>query len=119
LRRHGARLVAVTPQRPDRSRAQLELDGYPFEVLSDLDDQVMRAYRLYFELPEALVRLYRERLSLDLADYNGAGRYGLPVPATFVIDRQGVVRAAFADVDYRKRMEPAAILAALERLATP
>jgi len=40
----------------------------------------------------------------------------LPVPATFVIDRDGVVRAAFADVDYRKRMEPAAILAALKGL---
>lgn len=37
--RHGARLVAITPQTPDRSRAQVEQDGDPFEILSDLDDR--------------------------------------------------------------------------------
>ncbi|WP_296806081.1 hypothetical protein [Thiocapsa sp.] len=58
-------------------------------------------------------------LSLDLADYNGEGRYVLPVPATFVIDRAGIVRAVFADVDYRRRVEPADILAAVEALPRP
>jgi hypothetical protein len=38
------------------------------------------------------------------------------VPGTFVIDGTGVIRAAFADTDYTQRMEPAAILAALEAL---
>ncbi|NIV31325.1 MAG: AhpC/TSA family protein, partial [Anaerolineae bacterium] len=59
--------------------------------------------------------LYK-RHGLDLAAYNGAGRYELPVPGTFVIDSRGIVRAAFADVDYKKRMEPAAIIAALRAL---
>lgn len=115
IEQQGARLVAVTPQLPDKSREQVAKDGYPFEILSDLDDQVMKQYGLYFEVPVDLSELYK-RLSLDLAEYNGEGRYVLPVPATFVIDRDGVVRAAFADVDYRKRMEPAAILAALKKL---
>jgi len=112
----GARLVAVTPQQPDKSREQVEKDGYPFEILSDLDDRVMKAYRLYFEVPDDLIDIYKNRLSMDLAEYNGEGRYVLPVPATFIIDREGVVRAAFADVDYRKRVEPSAILEALKRL---
>ncbi len=114
-----ARLVAVTPQLPDKSRGQVEKDGYPFEILSDLDDQVMKRYRLYFQVPAALSALYRERLGLNLAEFNGPGRDGLPVPATYVIDRQGIVRGAFADTDYRKRMEPAAILEALAGLPTP
>lgn len=112
----GARLVAVTPQLPDKSRGQVEKDGYPFEILSDLDDRVIKTYRLYFQVPAALSTLYRERLGLDLTDYNGPGREGLPVPATYVIDRQGIVRGAFADTDYRKRMEPTAILDALASL---
>lgn len=116
IERRGARLVAVTPQRPDHSRAQLERDGYPFEVLSDLDNRVMQAYGLYFEVPAELSEVYRARLGLDLAEYNGPGRYVLPVPATFVIDRDGVIRARFAEVDYRQRMEPGAILAALRAL---
>jgi len=117
IERQGARLVAVTPQKPDKSREQVEKDGYPFEILSDLDDGVMKAYRLYFEVPADLSEVYKKRLSLDLAEYNGAGRYVLPVPATFVIDREGVIRAAYAKVDYRMRMEPAAIVAALKSMS--
>lgn len=110
-------LLAVTPQRPDRPLAQVEADGYPFEILSDLDDAVMRAYNLYFEVPADLDAVYRERLGLDLAAYNGPGRDGLPVPGTFVIDNtDGIIRAAFAAVDYRARMEPVAIMDALAGL---
>jgi len=112
----GARLVAVTPQLPDKSREQVEQDGYPFEILSDLNDDVMQAYALYFEVPPDLSAVYREALGLDLTEYNGPGRNVLPVPATYVIDRSGVIRAAFADVDYRQRMEPAAIVSALKEL---
>lgn len=115
----GATLVAVTPQLPDKSRQQLEDDGYSFEVLSDLDDRVMQAYDLFFEVPEDLDEVYKKRLGLDLAEYNGPNRRVLPVPATFVIDGDGRIRAAFADVDYRKRMEPAAIVAALDTLSPP
>jgi len=113
--RYGARLILVTPQQPDKSRAQLEKTGYPFEVLSDLDSSVMKSYHLYFELEPDLVEVYN-RLGLDLVAYNGPGRNVLPVPGTFVIDTGGVVRAMHADTDYKERMEPAAILAALSRL---
>lgn len=117
LARYGARLVAITPQMPDQSRKQVEQDGYPFEILSDLDDRVMQDYGLAFRVPDDLSRLYKARLGLDLEAYNGAGRQVLPVPATFVIDPAGVVRFAFAEVDYRQRAEPAAILAALAALS--
>ena len=118
IEREGARLVAVTPQKPDKSREQVAKDGYAFEILSDLDDQVIKAYRLYFEVPSDLRDVYQRLLSLDLAEYNGGGRYVLPVPATFVIGRDWLVRAAYADVDYRMRMEPAAIVAALKAVNT-
>ena len=115
--RYGAQLVAITPQVPDKSREQVEKDGYPFEVLSDLDNRVMQAYRLLYEVPPELSELYKTKFSLDLADYNGAGRYILPVPGTYVIDGAGIIKSAFADVDYRVRIEPAEILATLARLA--
>ena len=116
LERLGARLIAVTPQQPDKSLEQVKKDGYSFEILSDLDSAVMRNYRLYFAVPRELSDLYRDRFGLDLASYNGPGRYELPVPGTFVIDRHGFVRAAFADTDYKRRMEPADIITALRAL---
>lgn len=112
----GAQLIAVTPQKPDKSLEQVRKDGFPFPILSDLNDEVMQDYGLLFEVPEELSDVYIRNFQLDIADYNGEGRYILPVPATYVIDRQGVIRAAFADTDYKKRMEPADILAALETL---
>lgn len=114
--RLGATVIAVTPQTPDKSLEQVEKDGYPFPILSDLDDRVMKAYALRFEVPAELSDVYRRNFHLDLADFNGPGRYVLPVPGTFVIDRHGIIRAAFADTDYKQRMEPAAIVQALERM---
>ena len=43
FKKYGATIVAVTPQTPDKSLAQVTQDGYPFEILSDLDDRVMKA----------------------------------------------------------------------------
>jgi peroxiredoxin len=112
----GGQLVAVTPQTPDKSLKQVRKDGFPFPILSDLDSSVMRAYGLYFEVPDALSDVYRRNFDLELAAYNGAGRDVLPVPATYVIDRDRVVHFAFADTNYRKRVEPEAIVAALKAL---
>lgn len=115
--RYRAQLIAITPQQPDQSLAQVKEDGYPFAILSDLEDDTMHAYRLAFEVPASLRALYQERLGLNLAEYNGDGRFTLPVPATFVIDQEGVVRYAFAETDYRQRAEPADILMALANLS--
>lgn len=37
----------------------------------------------------------------------------LPIPATFVIDQNGIVRFMQADADYRKRADPEEILVML------
>ena len=77
-----------------------------FEVLRDPGNHVAEAYGLVFTLPEDLRAIYLA-LGIDLARGNGDGTWRLPIPARFVIDRQGLVRTADADPDYRKRPEPA------------
>ncbi len=88
-----------------------------FELLRDLGNHVAEAYSLVFTLPEDLRVIYLA-LGIDLARGNGDGTWRLPIPARFVIDRQGFVRAVDADPDYRRRSEPARtveILAGLSR----
>ncbi|MGR3175228.1 MAG: peroxiredoxin-like family protein [Candidatus Scalindua sp.] len=114
FKEYDATLIAVTPQRPDKSKEQLEKAEYSFEILSDLDDSVMKSYNLYFEVPLALHELYKNRFGFDVTDYNGKGRLGLPVPGTFVIGSNGVIRASFAKTDYKKRMDPGDIIEALK-----
>lgn len=112
FKKYGAQLIAVTPQTPDKSAEQIKKDGYPFEVLSDLDNKVMKDYKLYFEMPEKLLSIYKKH-GIDIEAYNGAKRTALPIPGSFVIDKKGIVRAMQAQTDYKIRMEPKMIIEAL------
>jgi peroxiredoxin len=113
FKQYQANLITVTPQTPDQSLEQFKADGFPFVVLSDLDYQVMHDYNLYFELPEELLAVYK-KIGLDIEAFNGKNRKGLPVPATLVIDKQGIIRAQHAETDYTARMEPATIIEVLK-----
>jgi len=116
FKKYGAQLLAVTPQKPDKSKEQIVKDGYPFEVVSDTDYTVLKSYKLYFEISKQLTDLYFDKFAIDIVDYNGEGRYGLPVPATYIIDKKGIIRAAYANTDYTQRMEPKDIVDALKKL---
>lgn len=115
FKKHNAQLILVTPQTPDKSKGQLKKGKYTFEVLSDLDSSVMKSYKLFYQLDAELVKVYKKN-GLDVESFNGKGRTVLPVPGTYVIDKNSIIRAAYADTDYKKRMEPQAILDALKKL---
>ncbi len=115
FKRYDAQLIAVTPQIPDKSREQINKDKYAFTVLSDLDDHVMKSYRLLYSLSPELVAVYKKH-GLDVEAFNGEGRTILPIPGTYVIDQKGIIRAAHADTDYKQRMEPADIIKVLASL---
>jgi len=112
----GARLVAITPETPDNSLSTVEKDNLEFTVLSDAGNAVASAYGLVFTLPDNLIERYRG-FGIDLEQANGDDTWTLPLAATYVIDTDGTIAWAFVDADYRKRAEPADILAALERIA--
>jgi peroxiredoxin len=116
LRELGATLVAISPQAADHSLSLTEKHELTFPVLSDLDQEVIRAYRVQFTLSGDLEDLQVNVFQNDPASQNADHSRSLPVPATFVIDRDGIVRAAFVSADWRYRPEPADIIAALEAL---
>jgi peroxiredoxin len=112
----GARLVAVSPQVPDESLTLTEKHDLAFDVLSDIGSDTAKQYGLTFDLPDDLAAVY-DKLGFDLQRVNGGHPRTLPLPATYVIDRDGVIRWAFVNTDYTTRAEPADILAALDALA--
>lgn len=112
----GARLVAVSPQIPDESLSLAEKHGLAFDVLSDLGSDTAKQYGLAFDLPDDLAAVY-DKLGFDLQRVNAGHPRTLPLPATYVIDRSGVIRWSFVDPDYTARAEPSAILTALDELA--
>jgi peroxiredoxin len=79
---------------------------------------VAEAYGLVFTLPDDLRAIYL-KLGIDLARGNGDGTWRLPVPARFVIDREGTIRAVDADPDYTRRPEPGHTVEILKKLRAP
>ncbi len=117
IRSFGADLVAISPALPDNTLTMAEKHAIPIDILSDTTSEVLKTYRLWFEVPAEVKALYLEKFGINLEKYNGAGRWELPVPATYVIDRNGIVRAGQADPDYSVRMEPREVVAAIRRIA--
>lgn len=113
----GGSLIAISPQKPDRSLSMTEKNSLTFDVLSDTGNMVARKFGLVYTLPEDLKAAYSS-FGVDLAAINGDDSWELPIPATFVIGRNGRVKFAHAEADYRKRLATEAIVAALRAAET-
>lgn len=111
----GATLVAVSPQTPDESLSTAEKNALAFPVLSDHGSTVAQAFGIAFDLAEELRPIYA-RFNHALPVVNGVDSWALPIPATYVIARDGRIALAFVDPDYRNRLEPATILVTLATL---
>ena len=108
----GAQLVAISPQIPDESLSMAEKNDLAFPVLSDEGNNVGRQYGLVFAL-DAETRERYLGMGNDLVHSNGNDAWELPMPGTFVIGQDGIIKLAWAKADYTQRLEPAEILAAL------
>jgi peroxiredoxin len=116
IHRLGGALVSVSPMLPDGSLTMAEQDELAFEVLSDVGNQVARAYGLVFRVAPEVEELYAGAWDIRLPEHNGDDSWELPVPGTFVIDREGLVRLAFVEPDHTRRLEPDVIVDALAAL---
>ena len=112
---HGARLIGMAPETPDRALETMQRHQIGIDILSDRGNGVSEKLGLVFELPEALRAIYR-KIGIDLPAYNGDDSFRLPLPAIYILDRDGTVLFDFVNADYTKRLEPAEILARLAAL---
>jgi peroxiredoxin len=111
----GVRLVAISPQLPDGSLSTAKANELTFDVLSDVGNRVARTFGLVWSLPEELRAALRSN-NKALPGINGDDSWELPVPATYVVARDGSVALAAIDIDFRNRLEPNAILTTLRSL---
>ena len=112
----GGRLVAISPQLPDNSLDTVNKNALTFDVLSDVGNKVARQYGLVYALPEEIRSALRSN-NKALPSINGDESWELPVPATFVVASDQHVALAHIEVDYRKRLEPEALLTCLKSLS--
>ena len=112
----GATLVALTPQLPEHNQALVAKHALNFHLLSDPGNAYAAELGLRFEVPDELKEVYGG-FGLDLPKFNGDESWTLPIPARYVIDSAGVIRAADVDVDYTRRPEATKTVEDLQALA--
>jgi peroxiredoxin len=114
VRAQGALLVAISPQTVRQNDFTVTQHTLPFPLLRDEGAAVAAEFGAAYSVPDYMQGRYRSIL-VNIPFINGEPSWRLPVPATFVIDRSGVVQWSQGHADFRVRPEPAEVLKALER----
>src|SRR5579862_5699352 len=105
VRTLGAQIIVITPELERYTRALHKKLNLSFDILTDLHLKVAEQFRLVFTLPDYLRDLYKS-FGSTLDRFNDEQEYRLPIPARYVIDKQGIIRAADVNADYTIRTEP-------------
>jgi peroxiredoxin len=116
----GAKLVAISPEKPDNGIIATEKNQLTYPILSDFENRVARQFGIVFQVGDGVKELGKNVFKNDLELRNGEGSYQLPVPGTYVIDTSGIIRFSHVDADYMTgRVEAETVVAALEAIARP
>lgn len=105
----GARLVAISPEIPASVETTIDKTKAEYSILHDVDYKIMKEYGVDFVLPQKMVEKYKE-YGIDLTVSNGNDDQTLPVPATYVIGKDGIVKYVQYDPDYKNRSNADEIL---------
>jgi len=109
IKEKGATVVAITPELPENVAKTVEKTKAEFPVLSDEGLKIMKAYDVEFEIPENTLTRYRNS-GIKIDENNGKNGAFLPIPATYIIDKEGNIVYRFFNADYKKRPSIAEIL---------
>lgn len=99
----GFNVVAITPESIENVEQTIKMNKISFTIIYDCQEKIMADFKVMF----SVTKEYQERVfkfsGIDIAKNNGHDPAHLPVPATFIINRQGIITAVQFDPDYQKR----------------
>ncbi len=110
-----AQIVVLTPELERYTRALHKKLNLTFDILTDQHLKVAEQFRLVFTLPDYLRDLYKS-FGSTLDRFHDEPEYRLPMPARYVIDKEGIICAADVNADYTIRTEPTETLSELRRV---
>ena len=112
IEQSGATFAAISPQTVKQSYFMHDQHKLRFPLLSDAGNELARQFGLTYRIPAPQEGIYR-RAFVNLPLANGDDSWVLPIPATYILDRDGMILYASANEDYADRPEPVELLNSL------
>jgi len=98
----GASVLAVTPETEENVKKTVEKTRSSFSILEDEGMVIMKMYKVNFSVDENTITKYKG-YGIDFDKANGSNGASLPVPATYIIGKDGIIKYVFFNTDYRQR----------------
>lgn len=99
----GFNVIAITPESIENVEQTVKLHNLTFTVIYDCQEKIMKDYDVMFDVTRAYQDKILSEFSIDIARNNGRDAAHLPVPATYIINRDGIIVAVQFDPDYKNR----------------
>lgn len=109
----GVQLLAISPDRPSKVREILGKHKMGFTLLSDSEMIAAQAFRVAYKLDDQTLGELR-KYNIDVEDASGQKHHMLPVPAVFLVATNGVIQFEYENPDYKVRLDPELLMAAVK-----
>lgn len=109
IKAKGATLIAVTPEKPENINKTIAKTKASYSILFDDGLKIMRSYDVAYAVDDATITSYK-KYGIDFTQINGLNGAYLPVPAVYVVNKEGVIVFRHFDKDYRNRVSVQEIL---------
>ncbi len=98
----GGTIITITPETADNIKKTISKTKASFSILEDKGLAIMKDYKVSFAVDEKTIEKYKG-YGIDFAKANGDNGANLPVPATYIIGKDGKIKYVFFNADYSKR----------------
>ena len=109
IRGKGANIIAISPEKLENINKTIEKTKVTYNVVTDENSQIMNAYKVAFELDGKTTEKYKG-YGINLIERNGSSGNTLPVPAVYIINKEGKITYRYFDVNYANRASVQEIL---------
>jgi peroxiredoxin len=111
LKELGYRILAISPDRPEKLAESTTKGGLSYTLLSDSSMAAAQAFGLAFEVDAPMLKKL-DSYNIDIEGASGETHHLLPIPAVFIVGQDGVIDFSYANPDYKTRLAPEVLLSA-------
>lgn len=115
IQANNVSLLAISPMLKNITVSLVKKLGLEYPVLSDIGNNISNQYGLVFTLADSLQPIYKG-FGINLEKANGDDSLKLPLPATYIIDSDRIIKFRFVDVDHTTRLDPDIMMTELNKI---